>query len=94
MSLQRVQDVTTHQPMPPSPDRRPPRSLREYFRRENALSQRQIARRLGCNQSHVSMIASGQRAASGTVGQKLAALTGVPLENLVIKPRRHRKKVR
>jgi transcriptional regulator with XRE-family HTH domain len=78
---------------PPTPPGRPaPKTLRQYFRRRDALSQHAIAKRLGCSPSYVSMVVRGERTFRGKVALKLAALTGVPVEKLIVVARKKKPK--
>ena len=76
---------------PPSPDT-PPRTLREYFTRNPKQSQRDFAKRMELTQSFISMLVSGERAARGDVAKRIARATGVPLDVLITKPKKKRKR--
>jgi plasmid maintenance system antidote protein VapI len=65
-----------------------PATLKAYLKQEHALSQRALARAAGVHQSMISMLARGKRSCRGTLAVKLRALTGVPLEALIVTPRR------
>jgi transcriptional regulator with XRE-family HTH domain len=49
-------------------------------------SQRKLAHAAGCNQSMISMLAHGKRAARGKLALRLHRLTGVPVESLIATP--------
>lgn len=75
----------------PPTGRPAPATLRQYFRRREALSQHALAKYLGCSQGYVSMVVRGKRAFRGKGAVKVAKLTGVPIEKLIVcarKPRR------
>jgi transcriptional regulator with XRE-family HTH domain len=71
----------------------PPATLRQYFRRRGALSQHALAKRLGCSQGYISMVVRGQRAFRGKAALKVAALTGVPIEKLIVVARKKKKRL-
>jgi transcriptional regulator with XRE-family HTH domain len=73
---------------------RAPATLRQYFRRRDSLSQHAIAKRLGCSQGYVSMVVRGERAFRGKGAVKVAELTGVPLEKLIVVARKKKQKKR
>jgi len=72
---------------PPSPA-----TLRQYFRRRTSLSQHAVAKHLGCSQGYISMVVRGQRALRGKQAIRLAALTGVPIERLLVLARKPKPK--
>jgi helix-turn-helix protein len=65
-------------------------SLRAYLAGPPAVSQRRLARLARCNQSHISMIASGDRVPSAKLALRLHEITGVPLPAL-LRPRKRRR---
>jgi len=71
--------------MPPSTPTVPaPRTLREYLARPGAPTQRRLAAQAGTQQSMISMLSRGKRAARGKLALRLAAITGVPLASLLV----------
>jgi hypothetical protein len=66
-------------------------SLRAYLAGPPRVSQRQLAKRARCNQSHISMIANGTRTPSAKLALTLHAITGVPLAAL-LKPKKRRRR--
>jgi plasmid maintenance system antidote protein VapI len=72
---------------------RSPRSLREYLKGPPQHSQRQLAKRAGCNQAMISMLVRGTRRPRAALALTLHKITGVPLEALLApRRRRHKKK--
>lgn len=61
----------------------PPQNLHEYLAGPPAVSQRQLAAAVGCNQSMISMLVRGMRVPSAALAVQLHAVTGVPLKHLL-----------
>lgn len=53
------------------------KQLRKFFDRP---SQRQIAKRIGVSESHLSLMASGKRLPGATVAAKIQKELGIPVE--------------
>jgi DNA-binding transcriptional regulator YdaS (Cro superfamily) len=71
-----------------------PRTLKAWLHANRQLTQRAFAKRLGCSQAMVSMLAQGERAARPKLAVRIEQLTGLPhdlfLDLGVNKPRKKR----
>jgi len=81
--------ITSPPPAAPAPPG--PRSLRAWLKGPPRIPQHVLARKVGVNQSLISMLVTGDRLPGGQLALRLARVTGIPIEALLHPPRRRKR---